>query len=285
MIGQIDGYYVAAQIRMVRQVHKGTILILEGETDARVFARFIDCRSCDIEVGFGKKNVIEALDLLEEGGVPGVVAVIDADFDRLLGTTYRPENLCITDAHDLDLTIFLSAALDRYIAEYADVDLFKNKFKSDLWAVRDRVVNASLPLAYCRFTSEHRNLGLYFKDLKHHEFVNLDDLSIDSSTLVAELISRSSTRCTVSNLKIYIANEAARKHDPFQLANGHDVAAILGIALRKLLANRKTVQTWASEVEAGLRLAFDWEALAGTALYQGLRDWEANNKPYRIFRQ
>jgi hypothetical protein len=284
MLKQIDGYYVAAQIRMVRQVHKGTILILEGDTDARVFARFIDSNSCNIEVGFGKNNVIEALDLLEDEAFPGVIAVIDADFDRLLGTTYRPENLCMTGMHDLDLTIFVSSALDRYIAEHADVNLLKNNFKSDLLAVRNMVVNASLPLAYCRFTSEKRNLGLYFKDLQLDQFVSEDDLSMDSDTLVAELISRSSTRCSIRDLKTYVANEAAKKPDPLQLANGHDVSAMLGIALRKLLANRRKVQTWASEIEAGLRLAFDWDAMTGTTLFKCLRDWEAKNKSYRIFR-
>lgn len=285
MIGQIDGFYIAAQIRLVRQVHKGTILILEGITDARVLGRFIDSSSCDIEIGFGKKNVAQALDELEDEGFPGVVALIDADFDRLHGTTYRLKNLCITDLHDFDLTIFASSALDRYMAEHADMDLLKKEFKSDLRVVRDRVINASLPLAYCRFTSECRNLHLYFRNLKHDQFVNLDDLSMDSDALAAELISRSSTRCTVTDLKTYIVSEAAKMHDPHQLANGHDVAAILGIALRKLLANRKIVQTWASEIEAGLRLAFDWEAITGTTLYRCLRDWEASNKPYRIFRQ
>jgi hypothetical protein len=77
----------------------------------------------------------------------------------------------------------------------------------------------------------------------------------------------------------------SQKHDPYQLANGHDVAAVLGVALRKMLGNRKIPQSWASEIEAGLRLAFNWEAMASTALYRCLRTWESDNKPFRIFRQ
>ncbi len=284
MMEHIDGHYVAAQIRLLRQVHKGTILIVEGATDVRALDRFIDKGFCDIEVGFGKENVIEALDLLEDEGFPGVVAIVDADFDRLLGKTYRLENLRLTDSHDLDLTIFVTSALERYIAEHADKDLLKQQVTSDISTVRKRVINASLPLAYCRLTSEHKNLDLYFKDLKHDQFVSLDDLSIDSEQLIGELIARSSTKCTATSLKTYIGTEAAKDYDPYQLANGHDVAAILGIALRKLLAKRKPAQTWASEIEAGLRLAFDWEAIVGTTLYADLREWEANNKPYRIFR-
>src|SRR5260370_5803223 len=123
MIEHIDGPYVAAQIRLTRQIHKGTILLLEGSTDARVFHRFIDRASCDIEISYGKQNALAALDLLEDEGFPGVVAVVDADFDRIRGTTYSLENLCSTDLHDLDLTIFASAAFDRYVVEHADMDL------------------------------------------------------------------------------------------------------------------------------------------------------------------
>jgi Protein of unknown function (DUF4435) len=227
MLEHLDGYHVAAQVRFIRQVRKGTILIVEGETDARVLDRFIDSTSCDFEVGFGKKNVINALDLLEDEGFPGVVAIVDADFDRLLGKTYRLENLRLTDSHDLDLTIFVTSALERYIAEHADKYLFKKQFTADISTVRTRVINASLPLAYCRFTSEHKNIDLYFKDLKHDKFVNLDDLSTDSDQLVAELVARSSTKCTAASLKTYIETEAAENHDPYQLANGHDVAAII----------------------------------------------------------
>ena len=123
MISQIDAHYVAAQIRLVRQADKRTVLVLEGETDAKVFDRFIDKEACDTEIAFGKKNVIEAIDLLEDEGFVGVIGIADADFDRLLGVEHGLENLCLTDCHDLDLTIFASPALERYIAEYADPKL------------------------------------------------------------------------------------------------------------------------------------------------------------------
>ena len=285
MIGRIDGHYVAAQVRMVRQIHKGTILILEGETDARVFNRFVDAGACEIEVAFGKQNVLQALDLLEDEGFPGVVAVVDADFDRLLGRSQGLENLCVTDCHDLDLTIFGTCALQRYIVEHAEPERLKSEFKSDIHAIRAKIIESTLPLAYCRLISENRNLRLFFGDLQYDKFVRLDDLSVNTEELLATLIARSSTSCTVANLTRLVNDERANSHDPYQLANGHDVAAILGIALRKMLAARRFAQTWASEIEAGLRLAFDWEGIAETTVYKCLEGWETNNRPYRIFRE
>ncbi len=276
---------MAAQVRLVRQTHKGTILILEGATDARLFGHFVDSALCDIEVAFGKKNLVDALDLLEDEGFPGVVAIADADFDRLIEKHYNLENLCLTDKHDLDLTIFTSSALRRYINEHADSHLFETEFKSDLSAVRDRIVNASIPISYCRFASTYRNLGLYFKDLKLDDFVSEDNLSAKTDELISELIRRSSTHCTETQLKTHITSVAVTKHDAYQLVNGHDVAAVLGIALRKVLGTRRLVHTWASEIESGLRLAFDWEGIRDTQIYEFLLSWETKNKGYRIFRR
>lgn len=282
MIGQIDAHYVAAQVRLVRQADKRTVLVLEGETDARVFDRFIDKEACDIEIGFGRKNVIEAIDLLEDEGFVGVIGVADADFDRLLGVEHNLENLCLTDCHDLDLSIFASSALERYLAEHADPKLLSAACKGDLQEFRRLILTTSLELSCCRLASEKYGLRLYFKDLRHDQYVDLS-LTVDVQLLTNDVIQRSNTRCTVDQLGRLIVAETDADHDLYQLANGHDVAAVLGIALRKLLGARRVEQTWASEIEAGLRLAFDWEAARGTALFGCLRAWEDSNRPHRIF--
>src|SRR6516164_9053137 len=110
MISHIDGWYVAAEVRLVRQIQKGTILILEGDDDAKIFKRFIDDDLCDIQIAFGKANALKALDLLEDEGFPGVIAIVDADFDRITSNSYELDNLLLSDLHDIDLTIFFSPA-------------------------------------------------------------------------------------------------------------------------------------------------------------------------------
>jgi hypothetical protein len=284
MLKHIDGAYVAAQVRLMRQVQKGAILMVEGGSDAKVFENFIDTRNCDIEVGFGKTNVINAIDRLEDEGFPGVVAVVDADFDRLRAKKYKIENLYFTDKHDLDLTIFSTAALERYINEYSDRELYKSKFKSDISEFRAKMLNATLIVSCCRFISENQALGLYFKDFAMDKFISVDDLTIESDKLISAIISRSSTRCTEIELNRYITTEIANQHDFYQLSNGHDVATMVGISLRKLISSRRDVHTWASEIEAGLRLAFTWDEFIGTDMYKSLRLWESENKPYVIFR-
>jgi hypothetical protein len=280
----IDGHYVAAQIRLLRQLWQGAILVLEGETDAKVFGNFIDDTACQIEIAFGKANLCSALDLLEDEGFSGVLGIVDADFDRITGETYALEGLCVTDLHDLDLVIFASTSFDRYLAEHGNSKRVEASFKGDLEAIRSIIVNSCSPIACARLVSERQNLRLYFKDIKHSDFIDRKTLAVDETALIKALIDRSATRCTTEDLKTYIEREKSRSHDPYQLASGHDVAAVFGIALRELLGDRRDAHTWADEIEAGLRLAFDWDAFSNTGLHRCLRAWERANNPYRIFK-
>lgn len=279
----IDAFYIAAEIRLTRQVHLGTILILEGPGDFKALRRFIDDTLCSIEIAFGKDNVIKALDLLEDEGFPGVIALVDADFDGILEKTYHLENLCVTDFHDLDLTIFYSSAFDTYISEHADMELVKKNFNSDLSCLRDHLVRVALPFAYCRLVSKIHNLRLSFTQLIHDEFVDKANLTVNIDAFVAAVLRWSRPGPPAGSIKALMDKEQQKNYAPRQLANGHDVSAIFGIALRKLVANRRDVHTWAREIESGLRLSFDWEALRTTTFYRCLHAWELNNEPYRIF--
>jgi hypothetical protein len=283
MIANVDGFYIAAEIRLTRQVHKGSILIVEGQTDEKVLGRFIDLKKCQIQIAFGKKNALEALDYLEDEGFPGIVTLVDADFDRVLGIKYSQENLILTDAHDLDLTIFLSEAFKTYLEEYGNSDLINKNFKNDHSLIRKAIIEATLPLAYCRLTAQKNNLRLKFKELDHDTFVQKNTLLINESKMLSDIISASKTSISQNSLKAYLMHEQSTQADTSQITNGHDVAAFFGIALRALIGTRRDVHTWASEIEAGLRIAFDHSALTATNFFKELLSWESKNSPYKIF--
>jgi hypothetical protein len=281
MIDQVDKFYVAAQIRMLRSADKRAILVLEGETDEKALGRFVDRGSCDIEIAFGKSNLLGAFDLLEEEGFPGIVGIIDADFDRIAGQEVLLENICMTDFHDLDLTIFSTAALERYLAEHADKEALQAL--GGFSDIREFLLNAAFPLSCCRYVNERDGHRLYFKDLRYEDFMDVENIVVDVQNLCAIVIDRSNTHCLPDQLLRLISVETIKGHDLMQLSRGHDVAAFLGLALRKRLGSRRMQQTWASEIESGLRLAFEWAHFTSTQLYRCLRTWEINNRRYRLF--
>ncbi|MDR3564455.1 MAG: DUF4435 domain-containing protein [Negativicutes bacterium] len=285
MLNQIDGAYVAAEIRMIRQVKECSILIVEGVNDEKIFSRFIDGDKCEIEIAFNKSNALDALDLLEDEGFPGVVAVVDADFDRVLGRSRHLENLCMTETHDLDLVVLLSSAFDFYIKEYCDNEKLHKSFEGDPKKLRTKIFNACLPIAYCRLASERRGMNISFKDLNYGEFIDKFTLEIDKMTLFSIVLSKSNVNYDVNILSRLVDLEESYNFDLLQLVNGHDATAVLGIALQEMVGRRREVHTWSREVESALRLAFDWESMTRTEIYEALKGWEVSSAPYIIFRQ
>ncbi|WP_310429004.1 DUF4435 domain-containing protein, partial [Chamaesiphon sp. VAR_48_metabat_135_sub] len=113
----------ANEIRQQRSTFKGSFLLVEGSTDKVFYERFTDCDRCKLRVVSGKpsskKLVIRVLEILDEDNFPGVLGIVDADFDRCLSPLLdRSPNLILTDTHDLETLIIQSPALDKLLLEF-----------------------------------------------------------------------------------------------------------------------------------------------------------------------
>ncbi|MCU0286443.1 MAG: DUF4435 domain-containing protein, partial [Acidobacteria bacterium] len=103
---------------MTRSLHQGAFLVVEGDTDARVFRDFID-NTCILIPAEGKDNAVKALEMLEKSGFQGLLVIVDADFWRLEGHKTVSMNLLLTDNHDFD-TMILSTpeVMEKVLEEF-----------------------------------------------------------------------------------------------------------------------------------------------------------------------
>ncbi len=105
---------VANQIRLRRSTYIGTFLLVEGSSDKTFYKRFVDQLVCELVETSGKpsskQRAIDILKILEQSNFQGVLAIVDADFDRIETLLYTSPNLLRTDSHDLEtmLIIFTS---------------------------------------------------------------------------------------------------------------------------------------------------------------------------------
>ena len=283
MRGSLTGWDIAGYVRFQRQTHKGTILLVEGERDARVFDRLLDQRYVITEVSFGKDNALEALDLLEDEAYEGVVALVDADFDRLEEVKFDLENLIVTDDHDLDVTIIRTRALDLYLEEFADkgkLQAFRSTLMGGLLSV---LLKSCITLAYCRWASKKFGLMIDFKRLDFSRFIDQRRLECDEAALLSYLISRSpAAMCTEQELRQRVLALRSGDHSEFDLCNGHDASNVVGIALQDVIGSYRPIQVTGRIVESSLRLAFDIVAFEQTSLYEKFRHWQTANTPYRL---
>jgi hypothetical protein len=111
----------ANAIRLRRSTFSGTFLLVEGSSDKIFYDRVIDSAVCTIVVVAGKpsskRRAIEILEIFEKENFSGILAIVDADFDRLETVPYQNSNLLRTDTHDLETLLIQSPALDKVLAE------------------------------------------------------------------------------------------------------------------------------------------------------------------------
>ncbi|WP_416211827.1 DUF4435 domain-containing protein [Nostoc sp. DedQUE05] len=113
---------VANQIRLRRSTYTGTFLLVEGSSDKTFYKRFVDQLVCELVETSGKpsskQRAIEILKILEQSNFQGVLAIVDADFDRLETLLNTSHNLLCTDSHDLETMLINSPAFNKVLAEF-----------------------------------------------------------------------------------------------------------------------------------------------------------------------
>ncbi|MBN1541641.1 DUF4435 domain-containing protein, partial [candidate division KSB1 bacterium] len=219
---------IANTIRMKGSNFSGAFLIVEGPDDARLFKMFAVQECCKIEAAFGKHNTIESLRLLEESGFDRAVAIVDSDFDTILGREYQSERLFTTDTHDIETLIVKSRAFDKLIAEYADDQLlrdFEAQFKKNL---RQALLEPAYFIGLARYISIKYQLNLSFKGIEFDDYLDKDTLQVDQKGLIKALFANSNNQdISATDLQKKLDDLNAENHDPWMMARGHDLVDVL----------------------------------------------------------
>ncbi len=278
----LDEFDIAQEVRMEREKHKGAFLLLEGATDVKRFSKFVNAATCSAVNSYGRENALKALDLLDDEGFEGVLAIVDADFDRITDSLWLHDAVIYSETHDLDLDWAHPEVVGRYLKEVGDV--MKCKSFGSTESIIAAIIDGLRPVSYARLLNRRGTIRHKLKDVTLTScFVGL---GVDLPRYVAEVCSKRviTDAQQQRSLNEDIAHALSREvHDPYQVTNGHDFNCALGVALRNELGSRRDAHTWASEVELGIRLAYGREEFRESVIYRGVKAWEALNFSYRVF--
>jgi hypothetical protein len=275
---RLDQFDIAQQVRFERQNHKGTFLLLEGDTDIDRFEKFVDQIECSLVNCYGKPNLIGAVEALYEEGFDGVLGIADADFDRLLGRLLQHGGVIFSESHDLDLDWATDTVLARYMNSVAD----KTKLNGagGIREIRRTIHKTMIPLSALRLCAHTKEVSLRLDTLHFDRFVV--GLSLDTGKLLDEVLFAGTPEAKRQYVVERIEALSQRKYDPAQFHSGHDFYTILGIALRDELGARKGPQTYGGEIALHLRLTYDDAAFRGSAVCREILRWEKDNSPYLV---
>lgn len=276
---QLDSKLSEIRLSISHPSNKNKVFILlEGNTDIKLFRKFFAKEYTDTTGLVGKEKVIKALEILIAEGYTQVIGIKDADFDHLLNTQ-TVHNLFITDFHDMEIQMIESPALDSVIAEYGKADARTIDIKEKTYAT-------VLTIGYARYFNEKKKHAgeerdLSFDSLKFQNFIQFqnDQLLFDEVNFLSELISESKKRkstcqITEQQLKYEIESLEAESYDIRQICSGHDITKVIGLVLPK----KQNI----NEIEKALRLAYSLQNFQQTSLYLQLQSWATSNNK-RLF--
>ncbi|MEY3866208.1 MAG: hypothetical protein RLZZ338_99 [Cyanobacteriota bacterium] len=281
MRGYITPDRIANNIRMLRSDSrfKGSILIAEGDTDARLWKNFIDATECYVENAYNKEKAVEVLKILERDNFPGVLAIVDGDFSVLEGNEPRSPNLFFTDTHDIETMMLKSPALEKILREHGS-EAKINNFGKD---VRATLLESGKPIGYLRFYSLKHDLSFRFENLSFPKFINKENLEIDMTKLIKTVLENSQKHDNPEEIKKNLNNLISEMHDPWYVCCGHDLIEILSLGLRKPFGSCNSKDVEPTTLEKDLRLAYEGSYFVLTQLYRDIREWERVNQPFKVF--
>jgi len=268
---ELSSKLVAIRLILKHPSNKEKVLVLlEGETDIRLFKKLFDLNCVEVESLNGNKKVIQALQKLQEEGYRQVIGVKDADFDHL-EETQRIENLFITDYHDMEVSMIESKALESLIFEYAHTQSDRLAF------LKQEVYNIAINIGYLRwFNHKQGNNTLLFEGLNFGSFIQQGSTGVDfnQESFLKTLLEHSRNKnanllLTPQSLQETIEDLQRLSMDKLQISCGHDVTKLIA---KYLLKNFN-----GNEIEKALRVAYSMEYFKNSQLYHSLWQWSQNN--------
>lgn len=263
-----------------------TFVLVEGDTDKRLYEAFTDKRSCAIHVAYSKSTVIEVLTILEQSKVAGVSAIIDADFDVLEGKEYASPNLFLTDTHDAELMIVQSPALEKLLGEFGSESKIEEIKRQTGKDIRTLLLDGSRTFGYTRLLSLRKGLALKFDELELHRCFDRHTFMIDEVKAIDCIRNKSQQlRISAEQIQTGIAEIKSDEYDTWHICCGHDLTNILSWGLRGALGTNNPHEVTSLTIEKSLRLAYEYVHFKQTHLYAALRVWEEANEPFVILRR
>jgi hypothetical protein len=275
---------IASTIRMLRTTFSGAFLIVEGDTDARFWKRFIDHAACQIQLAHCRDKVITVVSILDKAGFLGHLGLVDRDFGPELGEQFASDNLIAADENDIELMIFNSDVFDRFVAEYANSDkvsAIEGQEKSEL---RELVVANASQIGVLRILSKKLQWNLDFDGMTVR-YVGRREVKVDLDAQIDHLRGRShGTPMPVGGVvKSAIAVQQESRADSISHVCGHDLCEIISKGVHDVFGRAGiALARGGIAVEEVFRAAFTDGNLKGSSIYPKIRQWEQTHRPFRI---
>lgn len=250
-------------------------ILVEGDSDIRLFRSLFDIEKCKIEsIPGGKSKLEECVDTLINI-YPLVVGIRDTDFLNLNNINYSKANMLLTDKHDIETTILSDEdVLNTLVFE------FSNKPKNEHIDLRNDIMESIKMIGYLKWLNSIESLQLKF-DCGFDNLVSFTNLNIDFDNYFMRVLSKSPNAqiTDINIIKSKITQLKSRNPDLFHLTNGHDLVKTFANYFKQVSGINGVTD---KNIASILRISFNKQQLEKTNLFTDLEMW-CNNNDTAIF--
>ena len=278
-------------------LHKAAILV-EGETDKKVYQRFLNSRSYVVlPVYMAKPDGIYArqdvIEMVRRGGrvkeYTRILGIIDSDFAQIKGAwgpvqrdrqVQEVERVFITDTHDLETMIMNSECF----LELLEIELKQRKkafHGKKAEHIRGKLIEDALHFGYVSYLSRRLNqwngITTKMKETEVGAFYQNDRLDLHK---LAEFIAASNgNNPDVEEIKDRIKNciNSHETEDNWQVCNGHICARLLTYYLQEHIPSPD------KEWERRIHESYSIESFNKTRLYEAVKGYVTRNNWKTVF--
>ena len=252
-------------------------ILVEGETDQKLYARLINGCNTKVEMihGGGVENLRTAVSTLIKE-TRQVIGIRDADFLHLDNKPEMVAYLFLTDTHDAEMMLLsCDETFESVVAEHLPARL--NDFKN----FRNQLLASLIFLGGMRWINDTECLELNFKGGLNN-FYDANDLTLDNTKCIEEISTRSPNKKRTVHVE-EIVSKITNISDYYNLCHGHDVEKAFAqhvTIVNKSVSNTKGINY--TDVGKALRIAYRKADFQTTKLYASLKDWETKTG-YALF--
>jgi len=247
-------------------------VLLEGETDIRLFRKLFNLMNCRVErIPGGNKKVEQCVEeLLDKHQL--VIGIRDADFINLSDINYSKEHMFLTDFHDIEMTIISDeVSISDILCDYTTFPIEKHK------NISENIIKSIEQVSLMKWLNERENLEISFEKTGYLDLISFDNASVDFDQYFNRLLSRS-PNAKIKDVLVIIdkfQNLLLENPSPLQLCNGHDYIAALSQFLR---THGNTSNISSDLLEGILRIKYAKESFSKTDLHNSIHAWSESKK-------
>lgn len=251
-----------------------TLIFVEGISDIRFYRKLFNSNNTRVELvpSGGGRPPVEALVnkwRADKNLHDRIIAILDADFIRILHPNYEEDPVFLTDSHDMEMMVLSNTDVFEALIGYYVLEGNSNSIMS--------LVEALLyDISLVKLLNQELDCQMKFDGFGFMNLLNVNTGTVNLDQFLRVVIAKGGENCitTIDEVKEMIVARKGKQYNRQELINGHDFIKTLTHVFKEKYGHKELKFT---AIESNMQIAYTKEHFKSTQLYQKLKAWQESH--------